>query len=255
MSFGEKEIINLMMIIEYDGINYSGWQKQKDKLTIQGTIENALKTLLPDEKINLTGAGRTDAGVSALNQCANFKVRRASYLKYKDFRYRLNSLLPSDIAVKKIKEVNLDFHARYSAVSRIYKYYFTLRKRALDSSRYFFIRNEFNLEKAEEFLELISGYHSFKSFCKNKVDRRDFMCNVFSAKIRKLKDNCIEFEITANRFLHSMVRSVAGAMLKIASGVLSLSEVKEKFLKQKPIGVQNLPPEPLMLYKINYENI
>lgn len=244
-----------MMIIEYDGRNYFGWQKQKDKITIQGTIEKALNVLLLGEKINLIGAGRTDTGVSALSQCANFKVTKNSYMRYKDFKHRLNALLPDDIAVKKIIEVHRDFHARYSAISRTYRYYFTLRKRAIDPGRYYLLKSNFDQLKAEEFLKLIKGYHSFKSFCKNKYDRRDYMCHVISARIRKLKDSCLEFEITANRFLHSMVRSLAGTLLKVASGVLSLDDVKVKFLNKKPIGAQYLPPEPLVLYKVNYKNV
>src|SRR5438045_3269063 len=121
---GASNEINIKLLIEYDGKNYSGWQRQKNKPTIQESIENTLQVLFPNDKIKLIGAGRTDAGVHALNQAANFKVSKDSLSKLSPDRMlkSMNAMLPGDITVKKAAIVQADFHARYSAKRRIYKY-------------------------------------------------------------------------------------------------------------------------------------
>ncbi|MGH2575288.1 MAG: hypothetical protein ACRDFC_06265, partial [Ignavibacteria bacterium] len=113
----QTSLYNIKLTIEYDGKNYFGWQRQKNKPSIQNTIEKSLQILFPEEKIKLTGAGRTDAEVHALNQIANFKISKDIFdkLTLKKFVYSLNSILPDDIAVKKAYKVSLDFHSRYSA--------------------------------------------------------------------------------------------------------------------------------------------
>jgi tRNA pseudouridine38-40 synthase len=129
-----RELVNLKLVIEYDGKNYCGWQRQaassKEK-TIQQTIEESLQVLFKGENINLIGAGRTDSGVHAYNQAANFKVSKKSFEKTSAEKIlaSVNAILPSDIAVKKLSRAGLNFHARYSAKSRIYRYYICFEKK------------------------------------------------------------------------------------------------------------------------------
>src|SRR3990172_3954860 len=110
-----EDVLNIKLVIEYDGSKYFGWQRQSNKQTIQQTIEESLQVLFPGEKIKLTGAGRTDTGVHALGQIANFKISREKYIKYGKERLlrSLNAVLPADIAVKMLKCVGEDFHSRY----------------------------------------------------------------------------------------------------------------------------------------------
>ncbi len=254
----KNDLINLRLTIEYDGKNYFGWQRQKSKPSIQETIEKSLQILFPGEKINLLGAGRTDTGVHAYGQTANFKIRSASFNRFiakrgiENLLYSLNAVLPADIAVKKISRVKEDFHSRYSAKSRVYKYLISSEKRAVDAGRCFQIKTRFDIDLAKDFCKLVSGRHSFKSLCKNKEDEHGFLCDVKYAKLKKIKDGMIEFEICANRFLHSMVRAVVGAMIKIASGKLSIKEFQSKFKKGEDIRIQYVPANALFLVKVNY---
>lgn len=252
-----KELVNLKLVIEYNGKNYCGWQRQsaasKEK-TIQQTIEESLQVLFKGEKINLIGAGRTDSGVHALGQTANFKVSKKSFEKYPPAKLltSLNAILPADIAVKSIKKANLDFHARYSAKSRVYRYYLCFDKKVLDGDKYHRLKTEFDIDLAEKFCKLLVGRHSFKSLCKNRTDDHEFYSEVKYVKLRKLKNDTVEFEICANRFLHSMVRAILGAMISIAAKKISINEFKTKFKKREDMVIQYVPAKALFLYKVNY---
>jgi tRNA pseudouridine38-40 synthase len=248
---------NIKLIIEYDGKNYAGWQIQKNKPSVQETIEHSLRVLFHNDSIKLIGAGRTDSGVHALNQTANFRISgdvfSGSGIKTLDnLLYSMNSILPGDISVKKANFVNQNFHSRYSAKKRVYRYLLTMQKRGLNAEKYFRIKTKFDIDLAKEYCKFIEGVHSFKAMCKNTEDRHDFMSIVYYAKLKKRRDGIMEFEICANRFLHSMVRAIVGMMLKIASGKISLSEFKTKFIKGEQLKIQYVPANALILDKIIY---
>lgn len=250
--------LNIKLVIEYDGRNYSGWQRQQNKPSIQGEIEKRLEILLPGNRIKLTGAGRTDAGVHALNQVANFKIKKTTfpeYLRAKSFRkfiYSINALLPEDISIKRAKIEDKRFHSRYSAKKRVYRYQFITGKRALYNDRAYLIKTKFDIDLAKEFCKLLIGTHSFKSLCKNKIDKHNFEATIYSACVKTQRDGLIIFEIRANRFLHSMVRAIAGIMLKVASSKITIEEFKDKFLKGEQLRVQYVPSNGLILDKIIY---
>jgi tRNA pseudouridine38-40 synthase len=255
--------LNIKLIIEYDGKNYSGWQKQNSNSSqtrrqnsIQETIEDTLRVLFPKENIKLTGAGRTDAGVHALGQTANFKISKSSLTgRIKDLNklvYSLNAILPEDITVKKARLVKEDFHARYSAKKRIYRYLITTEKRSYNADKLFHIKTKFDIDLAKDYCKLIVGTHSFESMCKNREDKHRFMSTVYYAIVKKRADGVIEFKICASRFLHSMVRAITGMMIKIASGKINLNEFKNKFEKGEPLKIQYVPSNALILEKIIY---
>lgn len=259
------ELVNLKLVIEYDGKNYFGWQRQAkrqkgipSKPTIQQAIEESLQVLFKGEKIQLIGAGRTDAGVHALNQAAHFKLSKKSAAKYSGrnglnkLSYSLNAILPSNIVVKRISRVSNDFHARYSARERIYRYFLTTQRHAVGSDKMHLVKTRFDVDLAKEFCKLLTGYRSFKSLCKNQNDDYDFKCDVKYAKIVKMKEGIIKFEISASRFLHSMVRAVVGAMISAASGKMSLKEFQNKFNKGEKIKSQYVPANALFLVKVKY---
>jgi len=250
----DHDAVNLKLVIEYDGKNYSGWQRQKKEASIQQKIEDSLKILFPGEKVTITGAGRTDAGVHAYGQCANFKVNKK---KFKTFGinklvHSLNALLPDDILIKKLSIVPLSFNSRYSAKSREYIYRFTTVKKAIDREGLYHIKYDIDLDKAKEFCKVIEGAHSFKTLCKNKTDDHDFYCNIVYARVSKKTGGIYEFKIAANRFLHSMVRALTGAMLLVSSGKMSITEFTQKFKKGDEIKIQYVPSNALFLLKVNY---
>lgn len=249
-----NDLLNVKLIIEYNGSAYSGWQRQSDKPSVQQKIEEAISLIFGLEKVKLYGAGRTDAGVHALGQACNFRICRPAFEKLgaDRFKHSLNAILPPDIAVKKVKIVANSFHARYSAKARIYKYYFAVGKRAVDGGKIFEVNYEIDPETARKFCRVITGAHSFKSLCKNKADDHDFYCMVEYAKLKKIRSGIYEFEIKANRFLHSMVRAVVGALLKTSSGKLKLSDFREKFRKGDEIKIQFVPAKALFLSKVIY---
>ena len=247
---------NIKLIIEYDGKNYAGWQIQKNKPSVQETIEHSLRVLFHKD-IKLIGAGRTDSGVHALNQAANFKISgnvfsRSSIKTPGKLVYSLNSILPGDISIRKASFVNENFHSRYSAKRRVYKYLLAAEKRGLFQDKYFRIKTKFDIDLAKEYCKFIEGIHSFKTMCKNREDRHDFMSIIYYTTLKKRRDGIIEFEICANRFLHSMVRAIVGMMLRIASGNISLKEFKTKFKKGEQLKIQYVPANALILDKIIY---
>lgn len=249
--------VNLKLIIEYDGGNYFGWQRQakkSGKKTIQQVLEDTISVLFNNEDINLTGAGRTDAGVHAYAQCANVKVNESLYRKFgaEKLKYSLNSMLPDDIVIKKINRAKDDFHARYSAKQRSYRYFLTTEKHAIGSEKLYRLKTKFDIGLAGEYCKLLKGYRSFKSLCKNREDKHGFMCDVTSASVKVSSNGIIKFDITASRFLHSMVRAITGAMINIAAGKLTINEFKSKFIKGEPIKIQYVPANALFLVKVKY---
>lgn len=246
--------VNLKLLIEYDGKNYSGWQRQKTHRSIQQTIEEKLSVLIPGERITLNGAGRTDAGVHAYGQCANFKTNKSSIEKKGTGRFlvSLNALLPDDIVVKQLKAVPGDFHARYSAKSREYIYRLTETKRAIEADKLLLLKTGFDIKAAKSFCGLIKGNHCFRSLCKNKTDEHDFRSIVYSCNVKRRRDGVIEFTISANRFLHSMVRALVGAMIQVAAGNLTKEEFIDKFKNGDEIKIQYVPAKALFLSKVTY---
>lgn len=263
------ETLNIKLTIEYDGSNYFGWQNQKDKPSVQQTIEAALQTLFPNQTIHLIGSGRTDTGVHALNQVANFKVEDSPLIKVgrsersgvpalaggvvlPKLLYSLNSILPQDITVKKAQVVPHDFHARYSAKKRIYKYYLSTRKQTIFRNWVYHVKTKFDIDLAKEYCKLLPGVHSFRYMSKTKSDEHDFQSEVYYARLRKRSSGLIEFEISAIRFLHSMVRAIVGMMIQVASSQVPIQEFKNKFYNKEPLRIQYVPAHALFLDRVIY---
>ncbi len=243
---------NYKLVIEYDGTDYFGWQRQKNKSkTIQETIERSLKKVTGND-ITLTAAGRTDTGVHAANQAANFRTNSIITDK-RSLLYSLNSVLPDTITIKNIIRVPEDFHARYSAKGKEYIYRISGRKRSLGANYYTILTYDLDYDIINELTEFFKGDHSFKSLCKNSDDKHDFRCNVTKFNhTKKDRGNELIFSIEANRFLHSMIRALLGCVIDTARGKLDIQEVKKKFLKGEKIKTTYLPAKGLILNKIYY---
>lgn len=242
---------NYRLTIEYNGLGFQGWQKQKHTdNTVQGNLEKAAEILLKT-KINLTGAGRTDSGVSAINQTANFysenKIDKNKFIR------SINSILPSEITVKNINEAPLKFHSRYSAKRREYVYNVTGFKKSVSGEFYHKINFNPDLERINEFIEFIKQLENFYSFCRNKTDTQNFSCRIYEFKYRVFKSRKeIIFTISANRFLHSMVRALVGCALEIGRGKLEFEQLIKKISKGEKAKVHYLPANALFLKKIYY---
>jgi len=240
------------LLIEYDGTDFCGWQRQKSgRQTVQETIEKALKQILQSE-ISVTGAGRTDAGVHAYGQVAHFKTSLP--FKSNNLLYSLNSILPRSVTIKRINKADEEFHARYSAVRREYIYKFSFERRSIERQYYHKLNYKLDFKLIDEFIKILRGYNSFKSLCRNKSDKHGFKCDVLTLeyKLRKSRNELV-FKITANRFLHSMVRAVLGCLIDVGRSKLGFEETKQQFLKGEKIKTTYLPANALFLNKIYYK--
>jgi len=244
-------LYNYKLIIEYDGLNFNGWQKQKyTSNTIQEQIESSIETLLK-QGIKLTGAGRTDSGVSAYNQVANFKYH--DKIDIVKFTYSLNSILPESITVKKVLNVPLDFHSRYSAKKRDYIYKIKTKKISIDRQHHYKISFDLDFKSIDSFFSFLKKQKYFRSLCKNIEDKNNFICRIIDLNYKQLKTkNEILFYISANRFLHSMVRAIVGCALEIGRGKIDLKQIKEKIKSGEKIPIHYLPANALFLNKIHY---
>lgn len=213
---------NIKLVIEYDGTNYAGWQKQKNtRRTIQETIESVLTKIL-QKKINLISSGRTDAGVHAFGQTANFNT--ISKISAENIRKALNSLLPEDISISDARDVSLSFHARFSAKSKTYRYLILNQDypSALLRNYTHYFSHKLDLNKMRRAAKILLGRHDFAAFCASGSSVIGTTRTIKKISIRRIRYplcpkpyTLISLDITANGFLYNMVRSIAGTLLEI----------------------------------------
>lgn len=242
---------NYKLIIQYDGSNYSGWQIQENALTVQQNIVDAIKIIIKED-VNLIGSGRTDAGVHALGQVANFRCNQELDL-YK-FQYSLNSVLPQDISIKQIIKVDDSFHARFDAKKRSYIYLITDQKNPFFYKYSYLFPQIKNLsfEKLNALSKTLIGKNDFTSFSRKNEEQENKFCTIEEIYWRKGNDVSL-FYISANRFLHGMVRTIIGTILKAAEINYSenyLLDVLNK--KNRCEADESVPAKGLFLYKVRY---
>ncbi|MFO7559218.1 MAG: tRNA pseudouridine(38-40) synthase TruA [Desulfobacterales bacterium] len=245
---------NFLLTLEYDGSKYHGWQKQKNDRTIQEEVEDAISTMTK-QKITLIGSGRTDAGVHALNQTANFHCR--TNLLPQIFVKGLNSLLPEDIIVKKCVEADIGFNARYDATNKTYRY--TIRNRALPAAigrQYeWFIRRKLDLDAMKKACSHIEGKHDFKAFEGTGSPRSHTVRNVYKACFQETGEGCMLFQIQADGFLRYMVRNLVGTLVEVGHGRISSEAVREILLsKDRANAGATAPPHGLCLVSVDYSD-
>ncbi len=248
---------NIKLVLEYDGTNYNGWQKQPNMPTIQGTVEEAL-TQLTKTSVHIIGAGRTDTGVHAEGQVANFHTEvTIPIIAYKK---GLNTLLPHDIVVSSASEVSVDFHARFSATSRRYRY--TLLNRdypsALTRHTAYFYPNDIDVNSIGAICNCLVGEMDFSSFQKTGSDRHNPVCEIFEAICWKT-DHEVFIEIEADSFLRGMVRAIVGTILKCLRHESCNAEnacvLFHKILSEKDRSVAgpSVPAHGLSLIRVKYD--
>jgi tRNA pseudouridine38-40 synthase len=237
------------MTIQYDGTKYSGWQIQENALTVQEVLTNSIEKIL-QEKISLIGAGRTDTGVHALGQVANFLISRE--LDLYRFKYSLNSVLPDDISINTIESADEKFHARFSAKKRSYIYLISNYKSPFFDRYSYNLFSELNQDKLNELSSLLLGEQDFTSFSKINPDVQNKICEVYEARWRRQK-NFFIFYVEANRFLYGMVRAIVGSLLKAYSTETGTEYLRNVILqKDRNAAADAVPAKGLFLYKVKY---
>lgn len=243
---------NIKIIVEYDGSDYRGWQIQKDEPTIQGVIEEQLGVIL-NQRTRVIGSGRTDAGVHALNQVAHFFT--SSKIELESLKRGLNSLLPPDIVIKKLVGVDADFHARYSAKSRIYKYLIFSGDTLSTFYRRFSwqVHHQLDIERMQKAAECLVGWHDFASFqgadSKNHSSERE----ILQFTIRGRSKGWIVTTVEASAFLRHMVRNIMGTLIEVGKGSMAVEEFKDIFeSKDRARAGITAPPQGLFLKEVKY---
>lgn len=236
--------------LSYDGTAYHGWQTQPNAISVQSEIERCLSTVMR-EPTAIVGAGRTDAGVHARLMVAHFNTTKD--VDCQQLAYRLNRILPQDIAIHKVVPVADDMHARFSATSRTYHYYIHTQKSPF--CRQYSLRTHYtlNFEKMNEAAAHLLTVRDFASFCKTGSDVKTTFCDVRVAKWVETLPGEWYFEITADRFLRNMVRAVVGTLVDVGRGRLSLEEFCKVVDSHKRTEArESMPAHALFLEDIKY---
>jgi len=242
---------NVKLIIEYDGTNYHGWQKQKNAKTVQDTIERAIKGLT-GEKVDLIGASRTDFGVHALGQVANFITN--SGIPGDRFSYALNRMLPDDIVIKESQEVDMDFHARYKAKGKRYRYliYNSQFPSALLRHRTYHVSHKLDFESMQRAASYFLGTHDFSAFRSSGSSAKTSVRTITDVSLER-EDKIVKFEIAGDGFLYNMVRIIVGTLMEVGIGKIRADEIPQiiESRKRKRAG-RTAPAEGLNLVEVYY---
>jgi tRNA pseudouridine38-40 synthase len=235
--------------IAYNGKNYNGWQTQANGVGVQTVVEHTLSKLF-QQKIKITGSGRTDTGVHCEQQFFHSDIEKEFDAAH--FIQKINSFLPRDIAVHSIKKVKATASARYDAIERTYRYVITRTKNPFLEGlawHYFKLADVQTMNKAAA---LLLGEHDFECFSKVKTDVNHFLCDVKKAEWKQDGDKLI-FLISANRFLRGMVRAIVGTLLDTGTGKISIKDFQAIIgSKDRRKAGANVPPQGLYLVKVKY---
>lgn len=242
---------NIKLTIEYDGTNYHGWQIQPNAITIQAAVQEALAKITKTQT-QITGAGRTDTGVHAAGQVANFHTH--SQMLPTAFQKALNATLPRDIVIIDVEEVSPDFHARFSAVSRTYRY--TILNRTypsafLHSSAYFFPES-IDVQGGNAICRSLVGVRDFSSFQRSGSGRINPICEIYECRCWREQD-LVYFEIEADAFLRGMVRAIVGTILKLHDKEDRVNQLHRILdVRDRSGAGASAPPHGLSLLRVKY---
>jgi tRNA pseudouridine38-40 synthase len=243
---------NIKIIVEYDGTNHAGWQRQKSHSTIQQQLEDAICAITGVSKVVVHGSGRTDAGVHAVGQVANFHTE--SSIATESFPPAINAHLPDDIAVIAAEEVEMTFHARKSARSKRYRYSILRRRYPSPTERLyaFSVRDEIDVEAMRRAAAHLIGEHDFSAFESKSEEDSNSVRTVTSLVIKEDGDR-LDLEVRANGFLYNMVRAIVGTLLEVGRGKRAAEEVKDILQSSdRARAGATAPAKGLRLVEVNY---
>ena len=243
---------NIKLVIEYDGKDFNGWQKQPNKLNIQGEIENVIANITKEE-VELIASGRTDAGVHALGQVANFKTN--SQIPIEKFPIAINSQIKNSIRIKSAEEVDERFHSRFNCKRKTYRY-------VIDNSKYgsaiyrnlsYHVPTKLNVEKMKKAIKYFEGEHDFKAFKSSGTSSKSSVRTIYKAIINEKNENII-IELTGNGFLYNMVRIIVGTLVEVGLGKIEPKEIPDIIeSKDRQRAGKTLPPQGLFLLEVEYD--
>lgn len=237
--------------LEYDGTNYSGWQAQKNAKSIQATLISAAEDFLKG-KVDVQGAGRTDAGVHAMGQVAHLECPRK--LNCETLRIGLNDLLPAGINILSVENAHPRFHARHSAVSRSYLYLVAKRRTAFGKKYVWWVKDNLHAGKMKQALDIFQGFHDFASFADKRMEK-DTSTKVDVESVRLVEEgNLIIIRIVGSHFLWKMVRRIVGMTVEAGRGSFTIPQIKGMLEDYSDIPARyTAPPSGLFLEKVLYE--
>jgi tRNA pseudouridine38-40 synthase len=241
---------NILLKLEYCGTNFAGWQWQENERTVQGVLKASLERFL-QHKVKITGSGRTDAGVHALAQYANFTTQ--NQMTATEIKRRLNRMLPPDVVVLACREVPWSFDARRDASWRSYRYLICERLSAINKESAWTMERRLDLSILNQMADIIVKSRQFENFCKTKSLKESNECLIFKVAWSR-QGGFLRFDISANRFLHNMVRLLVGTMIAVCEGRISISD----FADMLSLKIQNkakyiAPAHGLYLAGVSYE--
>lgn len=216
----------IKIVMEYIGTNFSGFQTQPNKRTVQGEVERVLSAGV-GEIVKIYASGRTDAGVHSLGQVAHFDTGKEVDEKF--LHHYLNNNLPSDITVSSVQKVGTDFDSRFSVKKKtyVYKFYLSRYERAIYAGRALRVNDNVKIERMQAACKYLLGTHDFTSFVARKSGKTDFVRTIFDAKITEQESGLYEFEISGNGFLYNMVRIIMGTLIEVGSGRREPEDMKK----------------------------
>ena len=230
-----------------------GWQKQPEKLNIQGTIEKAIERITKEE-IELTASGRTDRGVHAIAQVANFKTN--SNLPIEKFPIAINSNITKAIRIKDAKEVDEKFHSRLSCKKKTYRYVINNSKYGSSIYRNLetHIPQKLDIEKMKEAVKYFEGEHDFKAFKSSGTSSKSSVRTIYKAEVIEKEDERVAIELTGSGFLYNMVRIISGTLVDVGLGKIKPEEINDIInSKDRQKAGKTLPPQGLFLVKVEYD--
>lgn len=237
--------------IIYDGTRFGGWQRQPDEPSVQQLLEECAQVVLRSP-VSFTGAGRTDAGVHAAAQGAHFDYD--GIIEPRRFIHSLNALLPPEVAIHDVRKVAPDFHARYSALRRTYRYCITTRKSPLLARRAWPVTFDVDWGMVTVQIPALLGEHDFSAFCASGSGSATALCTVYATSLGQERE-CMVFSIEANRFVYKMVRSIVGTLVDIGRGRLrsTLGEILDS--RDRSQTGTTAPPFGLTLDNVTYSEV
>ena len=237
--------------LSYNGTNFHGWQVQVGAISIQEEIEEKLSIIL-QTKTSILGCGRTDAGVHAKEFYAHFDSENPITINYSLLIHKLNTMLPAQIAIQEILEVQENSHARFDATKRSYEYIISKSKDPFGANLSYKFTTNIDVKEMNKACKLLLGEQDFTSFCKANADNHTSLCTIYNAEWKE-DDQRLVFSITANRFLRNMVRAIVGTMLEIGQNRIEAQDLNGIIAsKDRTNAGRSVPAQGLYLTKVEY---